>query len=95
MAQQEYEWDAQKNAANIRKHKIDFEDAAHTFNGFIVENESIRNGEKRYAAVGLMNDVVITVVYTMRNRKRRLISARRARTNEKRDYYQKIHINPP
>ncbi|MCC6167634.1 MAG: BrnT family toxin [Caldilineaceae bacterium] len=45
------------------------------------------NGETRSVAVGqIAGGGIITVVYTMRGRVRRIISARKARRNEQRAY---------
>lgn len=90
-----YEWDARKNAANIAKHSIDFDDAIRVFDGLYFKYGSHRNEEERYVAVEEAGGIVIAVVYTVRGHIRRIISARRARTNEERDYYKAIRDNSP
>jgi uncharacterized DUF497 family protein len=90
-----YEWDSRKCAANIDKHGIDFDDAIQIFEGPYFEFESNRNEEERYVAVGLMEGIVVAVVYTLRGQTRRIISARRARANEERDYYKALRNDPP
>jgi len=45
-----------------------------------------RHGEDRIVAIGLMEDIEIVVVYVMRDNRRRIISARRARREERQDY---------
>ena len=42
--------------------------------------------EMRYVAVGLMQGALIAVVFTERGERVRIISARAARTSERRDY---------
>ena len=44
-------------------------------------------GEDRYLITGLVNDVVLTVAYTERNGRTRLISARKASKREEREYH--------
>lgn len=84
----EFEWDDAKNALNIEKHGIDFEDAVGIWEGPVLVGSSPRGGEDRWIAVGMMAGIEIAVVYTERGTVRRLISARRARTNERRAYHQ-------
>lgn len=85
----DFEWDHNKNRLNIEKHGIDFEDARRIFDGAIAEAESRQaHGEIRMEAIGVLGDREIVVVYTWRGSKRRLISARRARQNERTRYWQ-------
>jgi uncharacterized protein len=65
----EFEWDPAKNAANVAKHGIDFEDVVPTFfEGLILERIDVRKnyGEVRIQAFGVLDDDVLTIVYTMR-----------------------------
>ena len=41
----------------------------------------------RFAAIGIVEDVELYVVYTMRGDVTRIISARRARKDERQEYY--------
>jgi len=74
-----FEWDEAKRLANIQKHGVDFAEAIEMFDGHVLENEDRRRnyGELRIRAFGEMDGRVIQVVYTLRNGRRRLISARR------------------
>jgi uncharacterized DUF497 family protein len=65
-----FEWDAAKNAANIAKHGIDFEDAIQIFDGPVLEKADHRReyGEARIIAFGAVDDRELAVVYTMRGR---------------------------
>ena len=86
----EIEWDKNKAASNLIKHKIDFEDAKNIFlDPNRIEREDKRDyDETRIQVIGIVNQVVLFVVYTKRNGKNRIISARRANKNEQRQYYQ-------
>jgi uncharacterized DUF497 family protein len=44
-------------------------------------------GEERLNVVGLINDIEITVTYTIRAEDQRIISARRATRHEREDYW--------
>ena len=92
-----FEWDENKRRSVIEQHGIDFEDAVQIFDGPVRETLSPRMNEERWLAVGVVDGIEIAVVYTIRNGRRRIITARRARTNERRDYH--AHViggsNPP
>ncbi len=81
-----FEWDANKNESNIRKHGIAFEDASKIFFRKRLEKRSDRAGEIRYITVGEVNNRIIVVIYTPKGENIRIISARKARKNEKRAY---------
>ncbi|MGO9454356.1 MAG: BrnT family toxin [Candidatus Binataceae bacterium] len=83
-----FEWDAAKNAASIAKHGIDFEDAILIFEGPVLERRDDRReyGEVRVIALGTVDDRELAVVYTMHGEDRRIISARRAHSRERKAY---------
>jgi uncharacterized DUF497 family protein len=86
----EFEWDENKRAYNLEKHSIDFVDAIEIFDDADrIEGESFHQSEIRYQTIGLVNDIVLFVVYTYRGKKKRIISARRASQNERKAYYKK------
>lgn len=87
-----FEWDDEKEKTNIKKHKIDFTTASFVFddeNRLEIFDDSHSVDEDRYITIGLVNQtlVVITVVYTERVQRIRLISARKATGEERRMYY--------
>ncbi len=81
-----FEWDESKRQANLAKHHIDFQDAKQIFDGPVFEKIESRHGEERVFAIGLMENIEIVVVYVMRGKRRRIISARRAHRDERQDY---------
>jgi len=85
-----FEWDENKSRSNASKHGIDFEDAVNVFaDPHAVMFESRRSsGEVRYLAVGRVEDRCLTVVFTLRSDRIRIISARRARKSERQRYGQ-------
>jgi hypothetical protein len=86
-----FEWDDEKNAGNIVKHGIDFKDAIAIFDGPTVEAVDARSDEERWIAIGLMRSMIVAVVvYTDRDERRRIISARKATGSEEIQYYQAI-----
>jgi len=60
------------------------------FDGPVFERDDSRHGEDRIFAIGLMEDVEIVVVYVMRGKRRRIISARRAHRDERQEYTSRL-----
>jgi uncharacterized DUF497 family protein len=81
-----FEWDNQKRELNLAKHGIDFDSAIEVFYGPIILRRSDRNNEERWTALGYSDDRLVVVVFTRRADVIRIISARRARKNEEREY---------
>jgi len=83
-----FDWDSAKNAANIAKHGISFEDAARIFDGPVLERIDMRRdyGEVRIIAFGVAEGIELAVIYTWRGPNRRIISARRAQDRERKTY---------
>jgi uncharacterized protein len=86
----DFEWDDTKAAANFRKHSVTFEQAAYAFRDpFAVEwiDERAAYGEERVILLGMSGGQILSVVYTERGERLRIISARRATKYEKDNYY--------
>lgn len=85
----DFEWDAKKAAANLRKHGVDFADAALVLEDDLavsVPDPDARD-ERRFVAVGSdPHGRLLVVVYTWRGERLRLVSARRATRRERREY---------
>lgn len=85
-----FDWDDNKNRSNQGKHKISFEDAIDIFNDEDrIHYKSERNGEQRFKTIGKAFQAIIVVIYTTRELVVRIISARRARKEERRAYLTK------
>ena len=84
----DYEWDPQKAAANLRKHKIDFADAVGVFQDpLAITVPDNRHEEARFVTVGIdFLGRLLVVAYTWRDENLRIISAREALPNERRQY---------
>ena len=87
MADMQFEWDEAKRISTIAKHGVDFEDAKLIFDGRpVLHAPSDHEGEDRWIAVGDLNGLLVSVVFTHRSGRIRNITARRAREDEKRRY---------
>jgi hypothetical protein len=80
-----FSWDARRSEQNLRERGFDFEFATQIFDGPTLERADTRRdyGEHRTIALGLAQDIPLTVVYTDRAEaggvvSRRIISAGRA-----------------
>jgi uncharacterized DUF497 family protein len=62
----QYIWSSQKNRRNLKLHGIAFKDAMRIFESPTVEqtDDSFDYGEQRIYAIGLVNGLEITVIYT-------------------------------
>jgi uncharacterized DUF497 family protein len=78
----DFEWHERKRAINLEKHGIDFEDALTIWSGPVATRRSMHGLETRFISIGSMDGRIVAVVWTVRGQRRRLISARRARTHE-------------
>jgi uncharacterized DUF497 family protein len=87
---EEYEWDAAKAASNLAKHGVAFEDARRVFDDAYADHRyapDTVDDEQRMMATGMVNGVVLTVAYTERGDKTRIISARKATRHEQKAYF--------
>jgi len=87
----EFEWDERKARTNLRRHRVDFADAATVFEddrAVTVTDEE--QNEERFSTLGL--DALgreLVVIYTMRGKRIRIISARRATRREREEYHKR------
>jgi uncharacterized DUF497 family protein len=85
----EFDWDEAKRASNLEKHGIDFVRARTVFDDpdhFTELATATAYGEVRWKAIGRVGVLTICVIFTDRGAKRRIISARRARRDEREQY---------
>lgn len=79
-----FEWDPAKNASNVQKHGLSFEEAASIFDGPVLTGPDDSADEEREKSFGLIGGVVVAcVIHTERHGRIRIISARRATANER------------
>lgn len=80
-------WHDTKRATNLRDHKIDFEDVKGIFDGPTFVRRSDRHGEIRYQVFGIIQQREVAVACTVEGGLCWIISARRARRDERRKFY--------
>jgi uncharacterized DUF497 family protein len=91
-----FEWDEAKNLANQSKHGISFEEASRVFLDplYVSVKEREEDGEQRWQTFGIVNGVMLLMVaHTVREVRGqenidvvRIITARRAESQERRRY---------
>ena len=92
----QFEWDEDKRAINIAKHGIDFDRARTIWERDVIDpyTQNWDRGEHGGIAIGAIHDQtgdrIIAVVYTRRDSRLRIISARAARDYEREAYDRKF-----
>jgi uncharacterized protein len=87
-----FEWDARKAAANLRKHGVSFEEARTVFldeNALLRPDKDHVEDEGRFVLLGLsgrLRTLVVCHCYRQEDEVIRLISARKANSDERRQY---------
>jgi uncharacterized protein len=89
---EDFEWDDDKDAANLHKHGLPLRLAVPIFSDPYLLEMAARSerGELRSLCVGKVEERVLTCVFTFRGHRRRLISLRAARRSERRDYLAQV-----
>lgn len=78
MSKVKFEWDFEKNLANVRKHGVSFTIAQKAFsdpNRVIVKDIKHSESEQRYFCLGMVFEQVLTVRFTYRGPRIRIIGA--------------------
>ncbi len=84
-----FEWNEDKRRANLRKHGVEFADAATAFDDDNAVTMRDEDSEEEERFVTLARDALgrlLVVVYTWREETIRLISARKATRREQKQY---------
>lgn len=88
----EFEWDAEKNEANLKKHGISFDQASRVFADSLsrtFRDPDHSQDEERFVTIGSSGtEWIVVVSHTDREDRIRIISARRATPAERRRYEQ-------
>ena len=86
-------WDSEKAEINKKKHKVSFETAARVFldeNAYDDFDQMHSEFEDRIKIIGRVGKV-LSVVYTEREDRNRIITARRADKDEEEQYYEQFY----
>lgn len=85
-----FTWSESKRKANLKKHGLDFADVEQVFFGpmVLIEDNRKHYGEQRMIGVGLLKVMVVVVVHVESDDQIRIISMRKADSDETDLYYQ-------
>jgi uncharacterized DUF497 family protein len=86
----QFEWDAEKATANVRKHGVSFDEAVTAFGdplSVLLLDPDHSTGEDRYLVLGMSAaGRLLVVAFVERPPRTRIISARLATRRERQDY---------
>jgi len=86
----EFEWDRDKAAANVKKHGVEFAEAVTVFGDPLevtIADPDHSDGEVRFLSLGMSaGGRLLVVAYTERDGRIRIINAREATSQERKQY---------
>ena len=86
----EFEWDPEKAAANVKKHGVEFAEAMTIFGDpleLTIADPDHSEDEPRFLSIGLSaGSRLLVVAYTERTDRTRIINAREASSQERKNY---------
>ena len=85
-------WDESKRRRNLKKHGLDFADAEKVFKGvtYTYEDDRLAYGEQRFITLGLLREIVVSIVHTEENDHIHIISMRKATKREREIYFESV-----
>lgn len=86
----DFEWDPDKAAANVKKHGVDFSEAVTVFGDpleLTISDPDHSESEFRFVSLGMSaSGRLLVVAYTEREGRTRIINAREATSQERKQY---------
>ncbi|OGK78108.1 MAG: hypothetical protein A2X53_00915 [Candidatus Rokubacteria bacterium GWA2_70_23] len=85
-------WDEAKRRANLGKHGFDFVDADEVFDGvtYTYQDDRLAYGEQRFVTLGLLRELLVSIVHTEAGNHIHIISMRKATKREREIYFESI-----
>ena len=85
-------WDEPKRRRNLKKHGFDLIDAEQVFEGatYTYEDDRLAYAEQRLLTLGLLREIVVSIVHTEEGEHTHIISMRRATKRERKIYFESI-----
>jgi len=87
-----FTWHEAKRESNLRNHGLDFVDAAEVFAGATLtyEDNRFEYDEHRFVTLGLLRDVVVSIVHTETRSRIHIISFRKATKHEQAIFFENL-----
>jgi uncharacterized DUF497 family protein len=85
-------WDEPKRRRNLQKHGFDFADAEQVFEGvtYTYEDDRLAYRERRFVTLGLLREIIVSIVHTEEADHIHIISMRKATKREREIYFESI-----
>ena len=85
-------YDPEKRAKTLAERGLDFDDAVQVFAGprYTVVDDRRDYGESRYQTYGLLNERLVTIVWTPRREVRHIISMRKCNERKKEEFEEQL-----
>lgn len=92
MLEPRFTWSDAKRAANLAKHDLDFADGVSIFTGRTLTFEDTRfcYGERRFVTIGLLRNLLVSIVHTEYGEEIRIISFRKATRREAQLFFEEV-----
>ena len=85
-------WEESKRRRNVKQHGLDFADAEQVFKGmtYTYEDDRLAYGEQRFITLGLLREIVLSIVHAEENDHIHIISMRKATKREREIYFESV-----
>ena len=85
-------WSESKRQLNLQQHGLDFVDAPRVFDGstYTYEDDRFDYSEQRFVTLGLLEELVVSIVHTETTRLIRVISFRKATKHEQTIFFKNL-----
>jgi len=87
-----FTWSETKRKLNLDQHGLDFVDAPRAFDGptFTYQDDRFEYAEQRFVTLGLLDDLLVSIVHTESPHVIRVISLRKATKNEQAIFFKNL-----
>jgi len=85
-------WDEPKRRRNLNKHGFDFVDAEQVFERvtYTYEDDRLAYAEQRFVTLGVLREIVVSIVHSEEGEHIHIISMRKATGRERKIYFESI-----
>jgi uncharacterized DUF497 family protein len=87
-----FSWSESKRQLNLQQHGLDFVDAPRVFDGptYTYEDDRFDYSERRLVTLGLLEELVVSIVHTETTRLIRIISFRKVTKHEQTIFFKNL-----
>ena len=87
-----FSWSESKRQLNLQQHGLDFVDAPRVFDGptYTYEDDRFDYSEQRFVTLGLLEELVVSIVHTKTTRLIRIFLSVRRRSHEQAIFFKNL-----